>query len=52
MILKTSCRKTLGKHISKLIINGNVFKLDITVKHTLTNKMVIYLDMFRSGVED
>ena len=52
VILKTSCRKTLGKHISKLIISGNVFKLDITVKHLLTNKMVIYLDMFRSGVED
>ena len=45
-------RKTLGKNISKLILGGDELDQQITLEDPFTHKMVIYLNVFGTGMED
>ena len=44
--------KRLGEDIDILPIRQNILKFDFTKKDTLTNKMVVHLNVLGPGMED
>ena len=51
-IMKTKIWQTFSEDISKLIISGDILDLKITAKDTLSNKMIINLNMLCSSMEN
>ena len=50
--MKPRKRKTPGKNISKLIVGGDELDQQITLEDPFTHKMVIYIIVFGTGMED
>ena len=50
--MKTKIWQTFSEDISKLIISGDILDLKITAKDTLSNKMIINLNMLCSSMEN
>ena len=44
--------KGLGEDVSSLPIRRNILKFDFTIKDTLTDKMIVHLNVLGPGVED
>ena len=50
--LKTRRGQTFGQNICQLILRGNKLDLEIMPKNPLSNKMVIYLNVFCTSMGD
>ena len=50
--MKPRKRKTLGKNMSRLIVGGDELDQQITLEDPFTHKMVIYIIVFCTGMED
>ena len=50
--MKPRKRKTPGKNMSKLIMGGDELDQQITLEDPFTHKMVIYIIVFGTGMED
>ena len=42
---------SLCKNVSQLIICADILNLKILAKHTITNEVIIYLNILRSGMK-